>query len=168
MQAYLRPALRRTAVSAKTFASQVTVAVTTAVCVTFITNALLKQEAVSEEPAAVVSDVATTSVSPGEQLATPYELEAVTISDVPAPLSRAPGTLSAGPAPSFAQPAGLYYAETEQLTDPLELLARSGTLGRDGVPPSLLPALSQGRRDAVPPRYSPTAFLNSPGVLSFR
>lgn len=120
MQKYLRPALRHTALSAKTFASQVVVAVTTAVCVTVITNALLKEPATVAERAAVVSEVASTNASPGEYLVTPPELEVVTIRDVPAPLSRAP-------APNFAEPAGLYYAETGALTDPLELLDRSGT-----------------------------------------
>jgi hypothetical protein len=54
---------------------------------------------------------------PGPQLP---PLETVVIDDIPAPLSESPAALASPDAP-----AGLYYAEREQPTDPLTLLAQA-------------------------------------------
>jgi hypothetical protein len=121
MRRYVKPAVRKCANTSAHIASQVTVAVITALVVAFITNFLVRS---GDEPATFApGNMAAFGDASGARQGPPLPpLETVVIEEIPAPLSQTPGALAASNVP-----AGLYYAETEQRIDPLTLLAQAGT-----------------------------------------
>ena len=121
MRRYVKPALRHSASATGKIASQVVVAVTTALLVALITNTalIMRHDGGSFEPAGMAAFGEASAGQSGPQLP---PLEAVVIEDVPQPLSQ-PAALPG----ATERPGGLYYAENEPMTDPLALLEQSGT-----------------------------------------
>ena len=118
MRRYVKPALRYSANTTSKIVSQVFIAVIAALLVTFITNSAMldrgRDAAAAPQGMAAFGDLSGSRPAPSLP-----PLEVVVIEDLAEPLSQ-PST------PEIAAPAGLYYAEGEQLPDALQLLSQSG------------------------------------------
>jgi hypothetical protein len=117
MRRHVKPALRHSATATGNIVTQVFVGVTTALLVALITNAafVLRDHGGAFEPAGMTAFGEAPAAQPGIELP---PLEMVVIEDVPQPLSQPAAT---------DRPGGLYYAENEPMTDPLQLLTQAGT-----------------------------------------
>lgn len=120
MRRHVKPAIRYSAGATGRIASQVVVAVTTALLVALITNTvMLARGEGGEFQAAGMSAFGDASGTKPEAALPP--LEAVVVENLPLPPSQPEAV------PASTAPAGLYYAETDRIPDPLALMMQSGT-----------------------------------------